>query len=1615
MRCCPTPNVGGRSKLPAIPPALRDPSVRGPELIGRDDELQLLQRRLNSAISRGCQLVVIGGGAGIGKTRLIDEIDALCRAREIRVLRGRYADQESTLPYQGFCELIQDAFRGPQGSRSSHAERPDIQDLARDLRRFFPQLTEIPEIGGSGSSSVVSGRLEVPSDRAGDVLAQRGVVFELLARTLGRLANGQPLVAIVESLHSADISIEALPYIIHRLSPSPVLFIATYRSDEISRGHPMHRMLGGLEGDPGFLHLTLGPLDRSDHRQLVSGLVDDQPVADELAEVLYDSTEGNPLFTQELVRASIDAGGLARDDSGVWILSGDVALSTDALPDTIQQVVLGRIERLPEDRRQLLAVASILGRRFAFEDLDRLATQASVAVDDLEDAVDQLVAEGLLNEDPRRRGDQLQFASSVMRDVLYSGMGRRRRRLLHRRHAAALEARHDGRLKRVYPQLLHHYAEGDVAAKVAEFGQRQARAALEAFLVPEAIRAARMALSFVDDPDGSIDAETEGSLRLLLARAERSGGALASAIRQAEKSVSVFSEADHSGLASEAALLGAETAWQARRVQTAQGLVDRGVALAREAGADKTLRSLLLLGATVANLQGRQGMARAQLDEAASLDSVETADEEIMEGGTLVTVLPNPITNLEPGQHEVVEDAEVLATVFETLIGSDEDGYPVPDLCASWSVSDDGQAFRFTLRPEVRFADGSPLTAEVVKQSLERTAQRRTGTMEVTAFGALAGVDDFRRGLQSEITGIEVEDEQTVLFRLEEPLPIFPILLSDPGSAIARRLAEGSFVGTGPFRLLEQDSRGATVERNDAYWRGNRPRLKRVRFRTDLDAAGIADGLRAGEIDVGRDLQPGALTEIQGDPRFRGNLVEQVKRNVYFLLFNARGPASRHAETRRALARALRVQDLVWRNLGRFAQPAVGLIPPGILGHDPGRRRQTLSRDEARRLLAGVEGGLPLQLRAGVHPQWLDRYRALTEAILGEWQALGVEVEIVTPDLESYLPLARKNDDIDLLFGRWFADYADPDNFTYGLLHGEHGHYRLYWNSPEANALFERARHERRADVRVRLYRQIERTIAESHILLPMFHDIDYRLCGPRVRNLAMISREPFVNYAAIGLLRQDDKGDSAVRSFPERGTLRVPLGSRVENIDPLSTLDADTAEIVPAVFETLLRVEDGARIVPGLAERFEVRGQGRALHLQLRRGVRFHDGRRLTVRDVRYTFERLLRHGDPALLGPMMAIRGAAVFRAGEAPEIEGLRLISATEIHFELERPVAFFANTLAAAFTGIVADGSSVFHGNWRRGCTGTGPFRLVSLEADERVELEAHPGYWRRGLPRCERMIFELRSPPARTVDEFERGRLALALDLRPEDVEQLRGSVELARGYAETPGLGTYYLLFNTRDDSPIDRELRQTLADLLETEALVRAHVGRLGNPAHGLIPPGLLGHESAPRPSATSRADRSRLIDLPLRVAVDPVYPRRYRALWESVLAVWKDAGVQVEVVKAGADGDAPADVRATRWLADYPDPDSFASLFHSRHGLDGSFCPDPEIDQFIHAGRHEVEPALRHVAYRDLEHALARRVQIVPLFYEQTVRFARPEVIGMRAGLRLPEIAYEELRRIL
>lgn len=385
--------------------------------------------RLDSAIAGSGRVVVLGGDAGVGKSRLIHDLKHEAAARQIRIIEGRCTSTESSVPYAPLMNALR--FRIAKGEGQAVAEI--LGPLRAVLAPIFPQL----ESSESAESAAARDR-ERP--------------FELIFSVLERLASVEPMLLVLEDVHWADqTSLELLHHLAHRAPSLRMLIVATYRSDELHSGHPLRRLLGALARDRVGEDVRLEPLSREETRDMLRCLLGTEP-DDAFAAAIWRRSEGNPFFVEELVSAVAGFGGLLPSAEAAAILE------RAPLPATVTEAVLERVSALGPAAVETLSVAAVIGRSFDFEDLRGVLGNSEL---ELLEVLEQLVAHQLLREDRLERKDSYSFRHALMQEAVYESLISRRRRLLHRRVALLLEKRYGKTPSRLDELAFHFRIGGD--------------------------------------------------------------------------------------------------------------------------------------------------------------------------------------------------------------------------------------------------------------------------------------------------------------------------------------------------------------------------------------------------------------------------------------------------------------------------------------------------------------------------------------------------------------------------------------------------------------------------------------------------------------------------------------------------------------------------------------------------------------------------------------------------------------------------------------------------------------------------------------------------------------------------------------------------------------------------------------------------------------------------------------------------------------------------------------------------------------------------------------------------------------------------------------------------
>jgi ABC-type transport system substrate-binding protein/DNA-binding SARP family transcriptional activator len=434
--------VAGGAVVEAVLPGGQnplDPVFRG-RLVGREPEMAFLRDRYEEARGGHGSLVLVRGEAGMGKTRLMEELANHTSWQGATALKGRCYEFERILPYQPVAELLQTALSTIAPS---------------DLTGFPPWiLHELIYLVPALSEKLVEHRAssEVSWDQ------KQTHLFQGVAHFLISLSTGGALVLILEDLHWAtESTLQMVHYLARHLTGHPVLIVGTLRPEEVGPQHPLGSFQQQLDREGLVRELRLAGLSREAIEALVIEMSGSGQAIVPLGRRLFQETEGNPFFLVEILKALFEAG-LIRFEGGTW--TGDFAHVSKAelpLPVGVSEAIRTRLQQLDEDALQALQVATVLGREFDF-DLLNVAWQKDEGA--TLEALDTLLRRRFIDEGSGVLGRDYAFHHHKIQEVVYAGLSRQHRQRLHVRVGQTMEALYATDVAAVAGELAFHFSQG---------------------------------------------------------------------------------------------------------------------------------------------------------------------------------------------------------------------------------------------------------------------------------------------------------------------------------------------------------------------------------------------------------------------------------------------------------------------------------------------------------------------------------------------------------------------------------------------------------------------------------------------------------------------------------------------------------------------------------------------------------------------------------------------------------------------------------------------------------------------------------------------------------------------------------------------------------------------------------------------------------------------------------------------------------------------------------------------------------------------------------------------------------------------------------------------------
>lgn len=439
-------------------------------LIGREQALAQLLQDWSQAQSSLGQIVLLAGVAGVGKTRLINEVVAQVRLGEGQIVRARCREYGS-LPYYPLIDMIATLLNDLPTARES---------LPVELSRLLP--------GAMDSGEVSTG---------GDQAQARLRIFMGCWSVLQQASQTQPLMVIVEDVQWADpATLELLSYLIEHIKDTPILLTLTYRSEEIETDSPLIHLQRDLPRQSQARLITLETLTLEQMKEFLKMALGQAQISDAVVDSFYETTNGNPFFIEETLKALAAEGQIKQWIDQPSSQSGSYIGGTLPLPQNVLALAERRLALLSTEDRPILTTAAVLGPEFSFS---LLQTVSQLDEDHLLDAIDRLLAARLIDELPLQNGeDRYRFSQEALRQALLNTLSQRRKRQLHKRTSNAMQSLFDTTKPRTWPILAYHFTHAGEFDQALKYCLLAGDAAAKAYANAEAVVHYRHALTVID-------------------------------------------------------------------------------------------------------------------------------------------------------------------------------------------------------------------------------------------------------------------------------------------------------------------------------------------------------------------------------------------------------------------------------------------------------------------------------------------------------------------------------------------------------------------------------------------------------------------------------------------------------------------------------------------------------------------------------------------------------------------------------------------------------------------------------------------------------------------------------------------------------------------------------------------------------------------------------------------------------------------------------------------------------------------------------------------------------------------------------------------------------------
>lgn len=418
-------------------------------MIGREREIAILDRVLGDLRQGRGSIVSLIGEAGLGKSRLIEELFKQCQtgdAEPVTWFETRGVSYDTNRPYG----LFQQHFRHFHGVSEDDSLEVVLKKVAIMMQGQDPELSSL---FNHTVELLLMTRVEtIESPTQGEAFKRK--LFDAIHKLLFETASRVPLVMVFDDLHWADpASADLLLHLFQLVDQVPILFLCAFRPYRPSPGWQI-KQAAEANYPHRYTEIRLSPLNDEQGGILIEKLLSISNLPASMRELILRKAEGNPFFVEEVIRALIDHGAIRRDESGLrWEAVKQV--ESIEIPDSLQALLIARIDRLEEESRRILQLAAVIGRSFYY----RVLQAISDAHAELDRQLNNLQRVELIRELTRHPELEYMFRHELTRDAAYQSILHRRRRQFHLQVAEAIESLYPERLEEEAHRLAYHFRE----------------------------------------------------------------------------------------------------------------------------------------------------------------------------------------------------------------------------------------------------------------------------------------------------------------------------------------------------------------------------------------------------------------------------------------------------------------------------------------------------------------------------------------------------------------------------------------------------------------------------------------------------------------------------------------------------------------------------------------------------------------------------------------------------------------------------------------------------------------------------------------------------------------------------------------------------------------------------------------------------------------------------------------------------------------------------------------------------------------------------------------------------------------------------------------------------